>query len=60
MLWVLILLERGGIPFHAGVWINCKTGATTEVKAQGLSIWAKGCIVSDCACVIGLDITTPP
>ena len=53
-------LERGGMPFHDGVGINCKNGATTEVKAQDPSIWAKGCMVSDCASLIGLDMTTPP
>ena len=35
-------LERGGMPFHDRVGINCKKGATTEVKAQEPSIWAKG------------------
>ena len=47
-LWGLILhLERGGMPFHDGVGINCKKGATTEIKAQEPSIWAKGCMVGD-------------
>ena len=45
---------------HDEVGINCKKGATTEVKAHGPSIWAKGCMVGDCANVIGLDMTTPP
>ena len=59
-LWVPIHLERGGMPFHDGVWINCKKGATTEVNAQEPSIWAKRRMVGDCACVIELDMTTPP
>ena len=53
-------LERGGMPFHDGVGINCKSGATTEIKAQEPSIWAKECMVGDCASVFGLDMTTPP
>ena len=53
-------LERGGMPFHDGVGINCKKGATTEIKAQEPSMWAKGCMVGDSACVIGLDMATPP
>ena len=59
-LWVLIHLERGGMPFHDGVGINCRKGATTEVKAQEPSMWVKGCMVGDCTSVIGLDMTTPP
>ena len=47
------------MPFHDGVGINCKKGATTEIKVQEPSIWAKGCMVGDCASVIGLDMTTP-
>ena len=56
----LIHLERDEMPFHDGVGINCEKGATTEVKAHEPSIWAKGCMVGDCACVIGLDVTTLP
>ena len=59
LLWGLIHLERGGMPLHDGVGINCKKGARTEVKAQEPSIWAKVCMVGDCACIIGIDITTP-
>ena len=57
---MLIHLERGGMPFYHGVGINCKKDATTEVKTQEPSIWAKGCMVGDCVCVRGLDMTTPP
>ena len=59
-LWRLIQLERGGMPFHYEVGINCEKGATTEIKVQEPSIWAKGCTLVDCACTIGLDMTTPP
>ena len=48
------------MPLHDGVGINCKKGATSEVKAQEPSILAKGCMVGDCAYIIGLDMTTPP
>ena len=55
-----IHLEMGGMLLDDGVGTNCKMGATTEVKAQEPSIWAKKCIVGDCASVIGLDMSTPP
>ena len=42
VLWGLIHLERGGMPLHDGVRINCEKGATTEVKAQEPSIWDRG------------------
>ena len=40
-LCVLINLERGGMPFHDGVGINCKKGATSEVKAlePNIGLW---------------------
>ena len=60
MLWGLIHLERGGMPFHDGVGINCEKGASTELKAQVPSTWANGCMFDNCACVIGLDMTIPP
>ena len=56
----LIHLESGGMPLRDGVVINCIQGATTEIKSQEPNIWAKGCMMGDCASVIGLDITTPP
>ena len=47
----LIHLERGGMPFHGGVRIT-ENGATTEIKAQEPIIWAKWCMLDDCACVV--------
>ena len=40
-------LEKGGMPLHDAVKINCKNGATTENQGQGqaASIWAKGCML---------------
>ena len=35
-------LERGGLPLHDPVGINCKKGPTTEYQAQMSSIWAQG------------------
>ena len=43
-------LERGGTPLHNAVGINCKKGATTEIKAQMSSMWAK--YVDDCVCYL--------
>ena len=57
-LWALIHLERDGLPFH-GVGINCINDATTEIKAQEPSIWAKGYMLGNCACVIRLELTSP-
>ena len=38
-------MERGGMPLHDVVGINCKKGALLKSKAQLSSIWAKGCIL---------------
>ena len=47
-------LEKGGMPLDNAVGVNSKKelGATLKIKAQVLSIWAKGCMLDDCACVI--------
>ena len=54
MLW-WYHLERGGMPLHDAVGINCKKGATTENQVSGVKyVWAKGCIlmiVCVCVCV---------
>ena len=34
-------MERGGMPLHDAVGINCKKSATTEDQGSGVSIWAK-------------------
>ena len=44
MLWWLSL-ERGGMPLHNAVGINCKKGELLKIMAQVSSIWAKGCIL---------------
>ena len=41
-------MERGGMPLHDAVGINCKKGTTTENQDSAVklsSIWAKGCIL---------------
>ena len=43
-------MERSGILLHDAVGISGKKGATTEIKAQVASIWAKGCTFDDCEC----------
>ena len=58
-IFLLLCIVYLFILFHEAL-LNCKKGATTEVNAQEPSIWAKGCIVGDCASVIGFDMTTPP
>ena len=50
-------LDRGGMPLHDAVGINCKKGATTENQGSGL--WAKGCILM-IVCVCYLICHTPP
>ena len=37
-------MERGGMPLHDAIGINCKKGELLKIKAQVSSIWAKGCI----------------
>ena len=38
-------MERGGMPLHDVVGINCKKGAVLKIKVQLSSIWAKGCVL---------------
>ena len=46
-------LERGGMPLHDAVGINCKNGELLNIKAKMSSIWAKGCMLTIvCVCVI--------
>ena len=42
-------LERGGMPLHDAVGINCKKKAQLlNIEAQVSSTWAKGCIFDYC------------
>ena len=45
-------MERGGIPLHDAVGINCKKGTTSENQGKVSSIWAKGCILMTVLCFI--------
>ena len=38
-------MERGGMPLHDAVGINCKKRATTENQGSGVIIWVKGYIL---------------
>ena len=49
-------LQRGGMPLHDAVGINCIKGATT--KNQMSSIWAKGCMLIIVRVLF--DLTWPP
>ena len=44
--------ERGGIQLHEAVGVTCKKDATTDIKAQVPSIWAKELVLDNCACVV--------
>ena len=45
-------LEIGGMPLHDAVEVKSKINVTTDIEAQVPSIWAKGCMLDNCACVI--------
>ena len=50
-------MERGGMPLHDAVGMNCKRAQLLKIKAQVSSIWAKGCILMTvCVCVLS-DLT---
>ena len=39
-------MEKGGMPLHDVVGINCEKGANTENEGSAvMSIWGKGCIL---------------
>ena len=38
-------MERGGMPLHDAVGINCKTAQLLKTKAQVSSVWAKECML---------------
>ena len=41
-------LERGGMPFHDAVGINCEKGATTEYQGTDVMSMGEGVNVVDC------------
>ena len=44
-------MDRGGMPLHDAVGINCKKGELPKIKTQLSSIWAKGCmLMTVCVC----------
>ena len=45
-------MERGGMPLHDAVGINCKKGATTEYHDADIKYMGEGVYVDDCVCVI--------
>ena len=51
-------LERGGMPLHDAIGINCKRAKLLNTKAQMSSIWAMGCMLR-IMCVLCDDMTTP-
>ena len=48
-------LERGGIPLHDAVGINCKRAQLLKIKALMSSMWGKGCMLM-IVCVLS-DLT---
>ena len=49
-------LERGGMPFHDEVGINCTKGATTENQGTDVKYMVYGVYADDCVCVLS-DLT---
>ena len=49
-------MERGGMPLHDAIGINCKKGATTEYQGSGVKYMGKGVYLDDCVCVLS-DLT---
>ena len=45
-------LERDGMTVHDAFGVNCGKYATADVKGQLPNIWAKGCMLINCAFVI--------
>ena len=45
-------MERGGIPLHDAVGINCKKGATTENQDSAVKYMGQGVYLDDCVCVL--------
>ena len=51
--------EKGGMPSHDTVGVNCENGATADVKMQVSSIWANRLMLDDCAYSDWTWITPP-
>ena len=49
-------MERGGIPLHDAVGINCKKDATTENQGSGVKYMGYWVFLDDCVCVLS-DLT---
>ena len=49
-------MERGRMPLHDTVAINCKKGATTENLGSGVKYMGQGVYLNDCVCVLS-DLT---
>ena len=45
-------MERGGMPLHDEIGINCKKGATTENQGSGVKYMGSGMYLDDCVCVL--------
>ena len=45
-------LERGGMPLHDAIGINCKKGATTENQGADVKYMGLGVYVDDCVCYL--------
>ena len=45
-------MERGGMPLHEVVGINCKKGATTENQDSADKYMGYGMYLDDCVCVL--------
>ena len=49
-------MERGGMPLHDVVGINCKKGATTKNQSSAVKYMGNGVYLDDCVCVLS-DLT---
>ena len=45
-------MERGGMPLHDVVGINCKKSATTENQGSSVKYMSYGVYLDDCVCVL--------
>ena len=49
-------MERGGMPLHDVVGINCKKGAATINQGSAVKYMGSGVYFDDCVCVLS-DLT---